>query len=168
MTTDLRPGSDFADRARGIRARERARLTGLLPRHELLLVGGSSVPGALTKGDVDLHLRVPAAAFDTAVARLREIHAVVHPEIWQPTLATFTVEEELPTGLAVTPAGSAHDLRFTRSWQLLAADPALLGAYNEAKLRHRDDPEAYERAKSALFDLLLRRWPDHPAGGAAG
>ncbi|MCO8273766.1 hypothetical protein M1L60_24520 [Actinoplanes sp. TRM 88003] len=37
----------------------------------------------------------------------------------------------------------------------MAADPALVAAYNEIKLRHRDDPEAYERHKSAFFDSLL-------------
>lgn len=176
MTTELRPGSHFLGRARAILVRERALLTGLLADlpaglpagPELALVGGSSVAGALTRGDVDLHLRLPAAAFDGAVARLRDVHPVVRPEIWQPTLATFAVEADLPTGLAVTPAGSEHDLRFRRGWQLLAADPALLDAYNRTKLRHLADAAAYERAKSAFFDLLVHRWPEHPAGGAAG
>src|SRR4051794_36970196 len=38
---------------------------------DVVLTGGASVPGALTKGDIDLHLRVPAASFDSAVDRLR-------------------------------------------------------------------------------------------------
>jgi GrpB-like predicted nucleotidyltransferase (UPF0157 family) len=150
----LRPAADVIEAARAILAAERARLAGLLGRHELVLVGGSSVPAALTKGDVDLHLRVPPADFDRTVAVLRGIHQVVHPEIWQDTLATFAVEAALPTGLAVTPAGSEHDLRFTRGWRRLAADPGLVAEYNAMKLRYWGQDEEYERRKSAFFDKL--------------
>jgi hypothetical protein len=153
---DLRPGADFIDLARAILRHERERLAALLAHpHELVLVGGSALPLALTKGDVDLHLRVPVSAFPAAVTALSDIYQVVHPQIWQPTLATFVVEAALPAGMAVTPAGSEHDLRFTRSWQRLAADPALVVAYNDLKVRHRDDPGEYERQKSAFFDALV-------------
>jgi GrpB-like predicted nucleotidyltransferase (UPF0157 family) len=148
----LRPAEEFTGAGRRILARVRARLAPLLPGHELVLTGGSSVPGALTKGDIDLHLRVAPRDFGPAVATLRTIYAVVHPEIWQSTLATFTIEAELPTGLAVTPAGGEHDLRFRRTWELLAADPELLAEYNAVKLAGGGD---YEARKSAFFDRLL-------------
>ena len=157
----LRPGREFLEDARAILAGERARLAALLAgEHELVLVGGSSLPDTLTKGDVDLHLRVPAEDFGPAVIALRGIYRVVHPEIWQDSLATFAVPAALPAGVAVTPVGSAHDLRFRRSWQLLAAHPELVEAYNATKLRYRDLPDLYERHKSAFFDLLLA---DHSA-----
>ena len=150
MTT-LRPAEDFIADGRRILAAVRARLAPLLPPHELILTGGSSVPGALTKGDVDLHLRVAPEDFAGTVGILRGLYQVVHPEIWQATLATFAVEADLPTGLAVTPAGSEHDVRFRRTWQLLAADPDRLAEYNAVKLGGGD----YEAAKSAFFDRLL-------------
>ncbi len=148
----LRPAEEILDRARTILAAQRARLAPLLPRHELLLTGGSSVVGALTKGDVDLHLRVDRVDFAATVTTLRGIYDVVHPEIWQDTLATFAVAAPLPTGVAVTPVGSEHDLRFRRTWQLLAGDPALLAEYNAMKRARGGD---YERRKSAFFDRLL-------------
>jgi hypothetical protein len=152
----LRPGSEFLGAARVVLAAERARLADLLAGdHELVLVGGSSLPTALTKGDVDLHLRVPAADFGRTVAALRGVYPVVHPEIWQESLATFAVPAALPAGVAVTPAGSEHDVRFTRSWQLLAADPRLVEAYNAVKLRFWGRPAEYERHKSLFFDGLL-------------
>jgi GrpB-like predicted nucleotidyltransferase (UPF0157 family) len=165
----LRPASEVIGQARAILEREQARLADLLADqlagHELVLIGGSSVPGALTKGDVDLHLRVAPGDFDRTVTVLRGIYQVVHPEIWQPSLATFAVEAPLPTGVAVTPAGSEHDLRFTRSWQLLAAEPALLSDHNAVKRRCEDLGAEYERQKSAFFGKLVELWPDHPAGG---
>lgn len=163
----LRPGGEFIEQARAILQNERVRLARLLGEHELVLVGGSCAHDTLTKGDVDLHLRVPAGDFDQTVTVLRDVYQVVHPEIWQESLATFAVRAALPTGVAVTRVGSEHDLRFSRSWQLLAADRDLLSAYNAMKLECQGDDREYERRKSAFFDMLLDRWPDHPAGGAA-
>jgi GrpB-like predicted nucleotidyltransferase (UPF0157 family) len=130
---------------------------------EVVLVGGSSVPGALTRGDIDLHLRVPPTDFDSVLGVLKEVFTVVHPEIWATTLAAFEVTDDPPVALAVTPAGSEHDVRFTRSWQLLAADPELVQEYNDVKQSATD--AEYEARKSAFFDMLLARWPSHPAGG---
>jgi hypothetical protein len=163
----LRPAEEFRDQALVIAAAERERLRALGVVDELLLTGGSSVAGALTRGDVDLHLRVRPVAFASVVALLRRTYAVVHPEIWGPTLATFAVPAALQTGMAVTPVGSEHDLRFTGTWQLLAADPALLSEYNAVKLAAGAGGTAYEDRKSAFFDELLALWPTHPAGGRA-
>ena len=164
----LRPAEDFLDQAVTIAAVERERLRALGVEGQLQLTGGSSVAGALTRGDVDLHLRVPPAAFAEVVALLGSRYLVVHSEIWGATLATFTVPAALPTGIAVTPAGSEHDLRFTRTWQLLAADPALLEEYNAVKLAAAGDGDrGYEDRKSAFFDRLLALWPTHETGGPA-
>jgi GrpB-like predicted nucleotidyltransferase (UPF0157 family) len=147
----LRPAGEFADAAHRILDAVRARLAPLLPDHDLMLTGGTSVPGALTKGDVDLHLSVAPQDFAATIATLRTLYAVAHPEIWQATLAVFAIEADLPTGLAVTPAGTEHDVRFRRTWTLLRANPDLLAAYNAAKLAGGAD---YESRKSAFFDSL--------------
>ena len=161
MADDLRSSDDLLPEAQRILAEQRDALRAAGVPGDLELVGGSSVPGALTRGDVDLHLRVAAADFPAAVGALRRTHAVVHPEIWGPTLAAFeALGTALPTGIAVTSGGSEHDLRFSRTWQLLRADPALVEEYNAAKLAG-DGPtgEGYEDRKSAFFDRVLRMWP---------
>jgi len=154
----LRSAGEVIEAARSILAAVRTRLQPVLPPHELTLTGGSSIAGALTKGDVDLHLRCDGAHLAAVVSVLRGLYEVVLPEIWQPSLATFAVAAPLPTGLAVTPAGSEHDLRFRRSWELLSADPGLLAEYNAMKLGGGAD--GYEARKSAFFDRLVR-----PAAG---
>ena len=58
MATNLQSASDLIDAARAILRTERARLAPLLGEHDLVLLVGSSVPGALNKGDVDIHLRL--------------------------------------------------------------------------------------------------------------
>ncbi len=136
---------------------ERQRLWETVPDGELSLTGGASLPGALTFGDVDLHLRVPLGEFDAASDALRAVYSVVHPDIWERGFATFEVPGvEPPTGIALTAIDGEHDRLFRRSWQLLAADPQLLDAYNEMKRRHFGaDPEAYRSAKSAFFAWLI-------------
>lgn len=59
----LHRAEDLREQALSILHTQRRRLQSLGVEGELVLVGGSSVAGALTKGDVDLHLRVPTPAF---------------------------------------------------------------------------------------------------------
>jgi hypothetical protein len=54
----FRPARDVHDRALAILEAECRRLLPLLPWGELSLTGGSSIPDALTRGDVDLLLSV--------------------------------------------------------------------------------------------------------------
>jgi GrpB-like predicted nucleotidyltransferase (UPF0157 family) len=129
---------------------------------ELVLTGGASVAGALTRGDIDLHLRVEADAFDAVVTRLRSTYPVASPKSWAATLAVFDVPARLPTGLAVTPIGSEHDQRFCLSWQALRRDPALLAQYNDFKSATLGTDE-YEQRKSAFFSTLAGEGQHRPS-----
>ncbi|WP_225753543.1 hypothetical protein [Actinotalea sp. Marseille-Q4924] len=125
------------------------------------LTGALSVPGVLTRGDVDLHLRVPPDVWEEALPALRDLLPVVHPEIWCATLATFAVPPGLsgglPAGLAATPVGSEHDVRFTRTWQRLAAEPDAVAELNALKAASwAVSPQEYEAQKGAFFERLLR------------
>lgn len=131
----------------------RRRMTVLGIEGDLLLTGGASVPGALTKGDIDLHLRVPPGSFRSAVDRLRVEYRTASLSTWAETLAVFEVPASRPTGLAVTAAGSEHDLRFSRAWERLRSDPALLEEYNDLKRAAFGDA-SYEERKSAFFTRL--------------
>ena len=87
--TSLHPAEEFIPGAMRILAAVRARLAPLLPPHELTLTGGSSVPGALTKGDVDLHLRVSPGDFAATVGILRTLYEVEHPDVHVRGLCEF-------------------------------------------------------------------------------
>ena len=140
-------------RARAILGRERRRLRGMT-RGELVLTGGSSIPGAVTRGDIDLHLRVDPAEFESVIRQLSTVYDVVHPDIWSRTLATFAVAGE-DTGIAVTPIDSEHDRRCTKAWRRLRAEPGVLDAYNRMKLEHAtSDERTYLAAKGRFFERL--------------
>jgi GrpB-like predicted nucleotidyltransferase (UPF0157 family) len=143
------------DEARATCREVRRRMAELGISGEVVLTGGASVPGALTQGDIDLHLRVPPGAFPAAVDRLRSEYRTASLSAWAPTLAVFDVPASRPTGLAVTPEGSQHDLRFSRAWRRLRSDPALLEEYNDLKRASFGDV-SYEARKSAFFTRLAR------------
>jgi GrpB-like predicted nucleotidyltransferase (UPF0157 family) len=143
----------IVEEARAACRRVRLQLAQLGIEGEVVLTGGSSVPGALTKGDIDLHLRVPPGSFDDAVARLGTEYPTASPSAWAATLAVFDVPSTRPTGLAVTPVGSEHDFRFSLAWQRLRTDPVLLEEYNSLK-RDSFGAASYEDRKSAFFTRL--------------
>ena len=135
---------------------EELRAAGVPGRVEI--TGPASLPGVLTKGDIDLHLRVPPDRFDDVVAGLREMYPTASLHAWTATLAVFELPATRPAGLAVTPVGSEHDVRFTTTWRRLRADPSLLGDYNRIKADHVGTP-AYESSKSAFFDRIAGDQP---------
>ena len=149
---ELLRSDDLLDEATGTRAAVAAALHALGVKGELLLTGGTSLPGTLTKGDVDLHLRVRPQHFEAVVARLRTVYATASPQAWAKTLAVFDVPGSRPTSIAVTPRGSEHDRRFMRTWDALRRSPDLLAEYTE--LKATADPGDYERQKSEFFTRI--------------
>ena len=120
---------------------------------ELVVTGPASMVGVLTKGDLDLHLRVPVGEFHSVVERLRDIYRPSALSAWGPSLAVFDIPATRPTGVAATPVGSEHDHRFTRVWRRLRAEPGLLARYNALKLDYFGT-ELYEERKSAFFTTV--------------
>lgn len=143
-------------RSRRVREEVAARLAGLGVDGELRLTGAAGMAGVLTRGDVDLHLRVPAERYADTVHALRAALPTGSPHAWAATLAVFDVPGGVPTGLAVTPVGSEHDVRFLTTWQRLAQDPALLAELNRVKARADGTPD-YEQVKAAFFEALSGR-----------
>ncbi|WP_345801224.1 hypothetical protein AAIB33_17435 [Microbacterium sp. AZCO] len=144
--------ADTVAEARRIRDRERRRLAEHGVQGALSLTGGSSLEGLLTKGDIDLHLRVRAEDFETSAASLALLYTAVRREIWTATFATFERDCDPPVGIALTVVGSEHDRRFVASWERMGRDAAARARYNALK-QHGGD---VEDAKSRFFDSLVQ------------
>jgi GrpB-like predicted nucleotidyltransferase (UPF0157 family) len=133
------------------------RLSAILPDAELYHVGGTAVPGAITKGDIDVALRVPAARFATAVGILGMHFAIKQRENWTPEFASFgdDVSYELPVGIQVAIRDSVADsLLYLRDY--LIANRQALAEYNSLKLAHaKSGQTAYWQAKHEFFAQIL-------------
>lgn len=133
------------------------RIASVLPAGaEIEHVGATAVPGCLTKGDIDLAVRVAAhdfAAAELALAALLERNSDSHRSA---DFASFCDPDARPElGVQLVAAGSAFDF-FATFRDALIADPALLARYNTLKLTWDGrDMEAYRVAKSAFVELVL-------------
>ncbi len=139
---------------------EKQKVERLLPRAaEVLHTGGTSVPDALTRGDLDIHVRVSADDFCDARDTLVSVYDEYHPEMWTAEFATFVAKNApVATGIALTAMGGEHDRRFLVAWERLRRDPRLVEELNALKLEYEGarDLDSYEAAKSAFFSSLVQ------------
>lgn len=138
--------------------RHTARIASLLPPGaEIEHVGATAVPGSLTKGDIDLVVRVRAedfAAADRALATLLPRNTGSYRSAEFASFADGQAKPELGVQLVVK--GSALDV-FGAFRDALLADAALIESYNDLK-RSWDglEMDAYRSAKAASSSALLR------------
>jgi GrpB-like predicted nucleotidyltransferase (UPF0157 family) len=155
----IRPAADIRELTTAAFAMHRRRVLRLLPGAEVEHVGSTAVPGALTKGDVDLLVRVGAADFATAVEVLGHHYVVHQPHNWTASLASFKdpTAREPPVGVQLVIAGSAEDAFFGPFRDALIKEPALLAEYNRLK-RSLDgaDYASYTTAKGEFVERALR------------
>jgi GrpB-like predicted nucleotidyltransferase (UPF0157 family) len=152
----LRPVGDLANRATAVVAECRRDLDRLVPGSPVEHVGATALPSGLTKGDVDVNVRLPADRFADAVDTLKRNYAVAQPQNWTATYASFVDESKvLPVGIQVNVIGSRDDFLVPLR-DLMARDPALRARYDQVKQRAAAlGPQRYWEAKNAFLQELL-------------
>lgn len=127
-------------------------LTKLLPASaEVLHVGATAVPGCLTKGDLDIVVRVEPADFSDADHLIGNYVARNPGSARTAEFAAFEDESRTPhLGIQLTTKGGALDV-FHRFAEALRADARLVRRYNELKLAFRHQPMAIYRAEKDAF-----------------
>jgi adenylate kinase family enzyme/GrpB-like predicted nucleotidyltransferase (UPF0157 family) len=134
----------YADHARRIRER--------LPGADVRHVGGTSVPGLLTTGDVDLHVRVERDAFAAARDALRDLYEPLYEDRWRESAYFFDPRSEPRVEVALTEIGNIDDLHHGEAWRRIARDPALIERYNDLKRACEGRPaEEYDAAERNFF-----------------
>ena len=111
MPGDLRfvLSDSVADTAARAFAAQESRIRAVLPDAEVRHRGGSSLPGVLTLGDVDVHVRVDAASFAFARGALCELYEPLHADVWHAEWAFLR-----RAGVAAARRGRAHGDRVPR------------------------------------------------------
>jgi len=134
-------------------------LTSILPDARIEHVGATAVPGALSRGGVDICVAVPRDAFDEALGvlleagylqRSQEDAADRHAVLAMPLA-------DVPLTLQLIESGSTHE-SLLRVRDALRADAALRERLDAAKTEsaaHGD--AAYAAAKARFFDAFLKR-----------
>lgn len=133
-------------------------LTRLIPGCRVEHVGSSAIPGAISKGDVDVCVVVPAHKHPDAIAALELAGYVVK----QGTLRTpelcmlLSPHASSDLALQVVAEGSRFEF-FMHFRDALRASPELVDQYNAIKRScASSSPEQYRDAKAAFVERVLR------------
>lgn len=128
----------------------------LPPDAEMRHIGATAVPGCLTKGDLDIVVRVPAEAFRQVDALLAARFARNEGSIQTDGFSAFEDAATEPhLGIQLTVIGGRHDF-FHLFVEALRQSPELVGAYNALKRRYDGSEMAvYRTAKDAFVACVL-------------
>jgi GrpB-like predicted nucleotidyltransferase (UPF0157 family) len=129
----------------------------LVPDFELQHIGATSIRGAVTKGDVDVLLRVTRERFPAIVELLTRHFQIKQPANWSSEFASFGDDDRyaLSVGIQVVVIDTTEDaFLFLRDY--LLGNPDALEQYNRLKVAAAPaGSEAYWKAKDAFLSGLL-------------
>ena len=151
---ELRRVEDLASDIESVLTELRSDLRVVAPGVEVEHIGATSMPDGITKGDVDVNLRVDHDRFDQMVVALSTRFDIAQPQNWTGTFASFSdTRRGIPVGIQVTVTGSDDDF-LVELRDRLRADPELRHEYDEIKrMNVGAGRDAYWGAK----DDFLRR-----------
>jgi GrpB-like predicted nucleotidyltransferase (UPF0157 family)/GNAT superfamily N-acetyltransferase len=151
---ELRPVTDLASDVDALLRELRRDLRLLVPGVVLEHIGATSMPDSITKGDVDVNLRVAPQRFDSVVAALAARFDVAQPQNWSGTYASFSdTRRGLPLGIQVTVAGSDDDF-LVELRDRMREDPDLRRRYDAVK--RANAPAGHDAYWQAKNDFLRR------------
>jgi GrpB-like predicted nucleotidyltransferase (UPF0157 family)/GNAT superfamily N-acetyltransferase len=155
---ELRPVEDLASDIDAVLTDLRRELAVVAPGVEVEHIGATSMPDGLTKGDVDVNLRVDRERFDHVVAALSTRFDIAQPQNWTSNFASFSdTRRGVPVGIQVTVEGSDDDF-IVELRDRLRADPNLRHEYDEIKRANAGaGRDAYWRAKDEFLRRLRNR-----------
>lgn len=132
-------------------------LSTALPWAEVEHVGSTAVPGCLTKGDLDVLVRVGASDFDRSTQTLDRLLVPSRRNERTDEYAEYDYSRrDVTASVQLVLAGRDLDDHFRRLRAILTSDPKALDEYNAFKERHDGgDMEAYRNEKERLIDSLL-------------
>jgi GrpB-like predicted nucleotidyltransferase (UPF0157 family) len=132
-------------------------LTDILPpTADIRHVGATAIPGCLTKGDLDIVVRVTAGDFEAADTALASGYARNHGSVRSPVFSAFEDASSRPhLGIQLTAIDSPFDF-FHLFAEGLRQSPQLLDKYNALKRSHDGcDMSVYRVAKDAFVEKVL-------------
>lgn len=124
----------------------------LVPSARIEHVGASAVPGAISKGDLDVFVGIERREFDTAIRALRKVgYAEKEDTLRTESLCMMeTGKYDSPVAIQLVENGSRFEM-FLTFRDALRHDGSLLHGYNEMKRNCEGRSEEHYRAAKASF-----------------
>jgi GrpB-like predicted nucleotidyltransferase (UPF0157 family) len=129
----------------------------LLPFARIEHIGSSSIPNAISKGDLDIYIEVTPDQFEFAIEQLKKLNFIEK----QNTLRTHELcmleslnNDDVAFQIVVTGSKFTFFLTFRNK---LIASPALVNEYNQLKLQYSHlDHDQYRTIKSDFITRILK------------
>jgi len=153
----FRKREKFKERAEKLFLKERKRILHVIPSADIQHIGGTAVPGSLTKGDLDIQVRVKQKDFEKAQNALSKMYKPNKGNSPTKTYASFKDDSaKIPLGVQLTVIGSKED-NFTALRDILIHDKNHLKKYNVLKKRYQGKSmREYRKAKGKFVEKILK------------
>ena len=155
----LHPHEDMAEAADIAFQAFRDKWASLLPASaKIEHVGATAIPGCLSKGDLDVCIRISAVEFPEAERQLAAAYDRNTGSLRDETFASFKDDMHAPPlGVQLVAQASELDV-FVTFREVVRRDPQLVADYNELKKRFAGRAmDDYRAAKSAFIADVLAR-----------
>jgi len=130
---------------------EKQEIQKFLKNADIQHVGSCSIPGAISKFDVDIQVRVEKKSFEEALNFLSKKYREKHPEIWRDGFAAFNTKKECSIDIVLTSVDSKYD-DFYKVRDFLINNPEKLKEYNALKMSFEGKPLAdYKKSKAEFL-----------------
>lgn len=136
--------------------KHRSLIRRLLPDADIQHIGSTAIPGSMTKGDLDIQVRVEAALFPIAVQRLSTLYKLNEGSTQTDSFRAFKDDSENPPlGVQLTVIDSEYDF-FWKFRNILLMNDKYQKQYDDLKKNYEGkDMEHYREAKSEFFEKLM-------------
>ena len=153
----FREQAKFRQRAEELFLKERKIILRAIPSADIQHIGSTAIPGSLTKGDLDIQVRVEQKYFQKAQNALLKIYKPNKGNPPTKTYASFKDDSaKIPLGVQLTVIGSKED-NFTALRDILVNNKKHLRAYNTLKNRYQGKPmREYRKAKGKFIEKVLK------------
>jgi len=154
-TVSFKPASSFTEIAANLFQEQRKRLLSHLPFAEVYHIGSTAISGSITKGDLDVNVRVKQHEFTKAVTLLRAMYSINQPTNRTATFASLKDDSlGMDFGVQLTTIGSSEDT-FLVHRDILLSYPELVEQLNILKMKFEGKlMDEYRKAKSDFFAKL--------------
>ena len=144
---------NITERIEALFVSEKQKLEALFLNAFIEHVGGTSVPGAILKGDLDINVRVESQDFQEATETLKRLYEVNQLDNWTPGFASFK-DEPRDLGIQLTAIGSKDDY-FVAQRDYLRNHPRKVEELNTLKEKFEGrDMNEYREEKRKFFENL--------------
>ena len=129
----------------------------LIPNADVQHVGSTAIPNSLTKGDIDIQIRVSKVQFTQAAEALSTIYESNEGSVKTNEFRAYNDDANTPSlGIQLTVKGSELDF-FWKFRDVLLQNDQYRIEYDELKRSFEGlEMEAYREAKSHFFSKLMR------------